>query len=378
MTLAMLGLAGIPATAGFIGKFYLIDAAVSGGYTWLGDRDRDRLDDLARLLPAGDRRDVDARGARRASTRRAAVTGGHSARRPAGARGRLPRARRRADRRRRPQGDARTRTACSPRSLLVALLAGGATIFFGIIPQPLFELVQAPAGRSACSARPPRHPGALHGVAAERDPLSGDRRRRPPQRPPDAYSRPEASAACSASVSWRSTRSSPASQKPGSARSTPTIAPELLGAVRAACGEQLEIARHELRAELLVALVDRQREQLAVGVGVDVAGAADEVRDVGPPRAVALGQLDGVAEQLVLALGPQLAEALDRELALLAAARCARGPRSGSSRPGGRPSRSCPRGSRRAAPGARRARCPRRAAARRRSSRRTPRRSRRA
>ena len=36
MTIAMLGLAGIPATAGFIGKFYLIDAAVSGGYAWLG------------------------------------------------------------------------------------------------------------------------------------------------------------------------------------------------------------------------------------------------------------------------------------------------------------------------------------------------------
>jgi NADH-quinone oxidoreductase subunit N len=36
MTLAMLGLAGIPATAGFIGKFYLIDATVAGGYTWLG------------------------------------------------------------------------------------------------------------------------------------------------------------------------------------------------------------------------------------------------------------------------------------------------------------------------------------------------------
>ena len=36
MTISMLGLAGIPATAGFIGKFYLIDAAVSGGYTWLG------------------------------------------------------------------------------------------------------------------------------------------------------------------------------------------------------------------------------------------------------------------------------------------------------------------------------------------------------
>ena len=34
--LAMLGLAGIPATAGFIGKFYLIDAAIAGDYAWLG------------------------------------------------------------------------------------------------------------------------------------------------------------------------------------------------------------------------------------------------------------------------------------------------------------------------------------------------------
>jgi NADH-quinone oxidoreductase subunit N len=36
MTIAMLSLAGIPATAGFVGKIYLIDAAVDGGYTWLG------------------------------------------------------------------------------------------------------------------------------------------------------------------------------------------------------------------------------------------------------------------------------------------------------------------------------------------------------
>ncbi len=35
MTIAMLALAGVPATAGFIGKFYLIDAAVQDGYTWL-------------------------------------------------------------------------------------------------------------------------------------------------------------------------------------------------------------------------------------------------------------------------------------------------------------------------------------------------------
>ena len=36
LTIAMLGLAGIPATGGFIGKFYLISAAVDNGYTWLG------------------------------------------------------------------------------------------------------------------------------------------------------------------------------------------------------------------------------------------------------------------------------------------------------------------------------------------------------
>jgi NADH-quinone oxidoreductase subunit N len=35
MTIAMLALAGIPGTVGFIGKFQLIHALVSGGYTWL-------------------------------------------------------------------------------------------------------------------------------------------------------------------------------------------------------------------------------------------------------------------------------------------------------------------------------------------------------
>ena len=32
----MLALAGLPATAGFMGKLYLIEAAVDGDYTWLG------------------------------------------------------------------------------------------------------------------------------------------------------------------------------------------------------------------------------------------------------------------------------------------------------------------------------------------------------
>jgi NADH-quinone oxidoreductase subunit N len=35
LTIALLSLAGIPATAGFIGKFFLIDALVRAGYTWL-------------------------------------------------------------------------------------------------------------------------------------------------------------------------------------------------------------------------------------------------------------------------------------------------------------------------------------------------------
>jgi NADH-quinone oxidoreductase subunit N len=36
MTIAMLALAGFPATAGFFGKLYLIRAAVDNGYAWLG------------------------------------------------------------------------------------------------------------------------------------------------------------------------------------------------------------------------------------------------------------------------------------------------------------------------------------------------------
>jgi NADH-quinone oxidoreductase subunit N len=36
MTISMLALAGFPATAGFFGKIYLIDAAVENDYAWLG------------------------------------------------------------------------------------------------------------------------------------------------------------------------------------------------------------------------------------------------------------------------------------------------------------------------------------------------------
>jgi NADH-quinone oxidoreductase subunit N len=36
LTISMLALAGFPGTAGFIGKFFLIEATVQGDYTWLG------------------------------------------------------------------------------------------------------------------------------------------------------------------------------------------------------------------------------------------------------------------------------------------------------------------------------------------------------
>jgi NADH-quinone oxidoreductase subunit N len=35
LTISMLALAGLPATVGFIGKLYLIEALVEGDYTWL-------------------------------------------------------------------------------------------------------------------------------------------------------------------------------------------------------------------------------------------------------------------------------------------------------------------------------------------------------
>src|SRR5215218_9280260 len=91
----------------------------------------------------------------------------------------------------------------------------------------------------------------------------------------------------------------------------PTIWPSSSG--------ELEVGGDERLALLLVAPVDGEREQLPVGVGVDVARDADEVVDVGPPGAIALGHLDRVAQQLLLRLRPQLADAVECELAALPA-----------------------------------------------------------
>jgi NADH-quinone oxidoreductase subunit N len=133
MTLAMLGLAGIPATAGFMGKFYLIDAAVSGGYTWLGVAIViGSMISLGYYLPV-----IAAMWMREApddapaTALTPAIAGGS----PELDRPLEP-----------PTTPAATTVRPQPEVVLVAVLAGAATLFFGIVPQPLFDLVQH-AGR---------------------------------------------------------------------------------------------------------------------------------------------------------------------------------------------------------------------------------------
>ena len=122
MTLAMLGLAGIPATAGFIGKFYLIDAAVAGGYTWLGIVIViGSMISLAYYL-----RVVAAMWMQAPETAPAAVPAGGGQPMLAGG-----------------SADADSPGA-QPEVWLVAIVFGAATLVFGIIPSPLFDLaVQA-------------------------------------------------------------------------------------------------------------------------------------------------------------------------------------------------------------------------------------------
>jgi NADH-quinone oxidoreductase subunit N len=140
MTLSMLALAGIPATAGFTGKFYLIDAAVSGGYTWLGVMVViGSMISLGYYLPV-----LAAMWMGPAPAPEGPPTG-----RPAGGEGLPtlaggspelePRAPTPSELRQRPR--AYRVLGAQPEVALVALVAGIATLFFGIIPQPLFELV---------------------------------------------------------------------------------------------------------------------------------------------------------------------------------------------------------------------------------------------
>jgi NADH-quinone oxidoreductase subunit N len=116
MTIAMLALAGIPATAGFIGKFYLIDATVNGSYTWLGViiviGSMISLAYYLRVIAAMWMREAPATDPLPVAAARPAIAGGSPE----------------LDR---PQIEV----------YAVAVICAAATIFFGIVPQPLFDLV---------------------------------------------------------------------------------------------------------------------------------------------------------------------------------------------------------------------------------------------
>jgi NADH-quinone oxidoreductase subunit N len=118
MTIAMLALAGFPATAGFIGKFYLIRAAVEGDYTWLAIMivigSMISLGYYLRVIAVMWMTPLDVE-LPTTPPRWVPSVGGWS-----------------------PLADARRQ----PEVLVVALLAAGATIFFGIVPQPLFDVAR--------------------------------------------------------------------------------------------------------------------------------------------------------------------------------------------------------------------------------------------
>ena len=115
MTIAMLSLAGFPATAGFIGKFYLIDATVSGDYAWLGVviaiGSIISLGYYLRVVAVMWLGSVDVE-LPAPSRRRLARVGGWS-----------------------PEADARRQ----PEVVFVAVVAAATTIAFGILPNPLFD-----------------------------------------------------------------------------------------------------------------------------------------------------------------------------------------------------------------------------------------------
>jgi NADH-quinone oxidoreductase subunit N len=128
MTLAMLGLAGIPATAGLIGKIYLIEATVEGGYAWLGV-----VIVVGSMISLGYYLPVIA-----TMWMRDAPSPGKLPRSGEGEGG-LPVL---AGGSSELDEQATVRRSPQPEVVLVAVVAGAATLLFGIVPQPLFELVR--------------------------------------------------------------------------------------------------------------------------------------------------------------------------------------------------------------------------------------------
>ena len=120
MTISMLALAGFPVTVGFIGKFYLIDAAVDGDYAWLGIAivvgSMISLVYYLRVVATMWMTPVDIEiPAPPGGSRRVRPVAGWS-----------------------PEADARAQ----PEVTFVAVLCAAATVVLGIVPGPLFDVAR--------------------------------------------------------------------------------------------------------------------------------------------------------------------------------------------------------------------------------------------
>jgi NADH-quinone oxidoreductase subunit N len=132
MTIAMLALAGFPATAGFFGKVYLIGAAVDNGYSWLGVAivvgSAISLAYYLRVVAAIWMRAPDTRPVVTGGTPRPAIAGG------SGETGAVAVAA--------GGAAAERRRFVHPEVVGVAVVCAAATIFFGVYPEPLLDLAR--------------------------------------------------------------------------------------------------------------------------------------------------------------------------------------------------------------------------------------------
>jgi NADH-quinone oxidoreductase subunit N len=118
ISIAMLALAGFPATVGFFGKIYLIDAAVDNGYAWLGVAivlgSAMSLAYYLRVIAAVWMRPDEVTTPRLTAGGRPVLAGGAPA-------------------------DPDVRRGSHPWAFAVAVVCAAATIVFGVYPEPLFD-----------------------------------------------------------------------------------------------------------------------------------------------------------------------------------------------------------------------------------------------
>ena len=118
LTISMLALAGLPGTAGFIGKLFLIEATVEGDYTWLGVMivigTMISLAYYLRVIAA-----MWMQGAAERTAGGAPVIAGAS-----------------------QEADPAVTGARCPAIIGLMLLAAAATVFFGVIPDPLVDFAE--------------------------------------------------------------------------------------------------------------------------------------------------------------------------------------------------------------------------------------------